>query len=188
MRNNAHMESKEARLARFTNGPPEEAIETLLNSIASYFNNEIALTPMPDNHQTSLLFLGIHAVALTISEAFFKKSGSDGYKLFLETFIDQLPDNMKFSLVAKNIHDWRNVLAHQWLGSMGHRINYDYNMSEGWRKDDDGILKINPKIYCESYLSAFSSGGKIWSYSNLFTQSQLEKIKKRIIDKYIKAD
>ena len=56
------METKEARLARFMSGPPEEAIETLLNSIANYFNNEIALTP--DHHQTSLLFLGIFAILL----------------------------------------------------------------------------------------------------------------------------
>lgn len=185
MRNNAHMETKEARLDRFMSNPPEETIETLLNSIANFFNNEIALTPAPDNRQTSLLFLGIHAVALTISEAFFGKKGADGYKLFLEKFIDQTPDNMKFSLIAREIHDWRNVLAHQWLGSIGHHINYDYDMPEGWKKDEDGVLKINPKIYCEHYLKAFSSSGNIWRYGKIFSREELEGIKRRIIEKYI---
>jgi Replication-relaxation len=45
MRNNAHMETNEAGLARFMSNPPEEAIETLLNSIANFFNNEITMEP-----------------------------------------------------------------------------------------------------------------------------------------------
>jgi hypothetical protein len=59
-------------------------------------------------------------------------------------------------------------------------------MIEGWKRDVDGILKINPKIYCESYLKIFAGGGKIWNYSQIFTQEELEAIKQRIIEKYIK--
>lgn len=58
-------------------------------------------------------------------------------------------------------------------------------MAEGWKRDDDGILKINPNIYCESYLGAFGPGGKIWQYDSFLTKDELERVKQRIIKKYI---
>lgn len=177
------MESKEARIARFENGSPVETIETLLNSIDNFFNNELSITP--DNYQTSLLFLGIHAAALTISEVFFNKTGLEGFKLFLEKYVDQKQTDKQFSLIAEEIHSWRNVLAHQWLGSLGHQIGYDYKMVEGWKKNSEDVLFINPKVYCDSYLAAFTSSGKIWKYENSFSQNELENIKIRIIKKYI---
>ena len=180
MENRSHSESREARLARFQKNPPVEAIGTLLNSVDSFFNNEIRLTP--ENTQTSLLFLGIHAAALTISEVFFNKTGSEGYKLFLEKFVDGDSDNTKFSTIAELIHDWRNVLAHQWLGSVGHEIGYDYEMKFGWQKRDD-VTFINPKIYCDHYLKAFS--GKIWEFEKIFSEPELQAIKNRIIKKYL---
>jgi len=83
MENRAHnIEPLEKRISRFQNGHPIEIIETLLNSIANFFNNEIRLTTENDNFQTSLLFLGIHAVALTISEGFLIKRGQRGISYF----------------------------------------------------------------------------------------------------------
>jgi hypothetical protein len=55
-KNRSHQETQEERLRRFQAEPPQEAIETLLNSVANFFNNEIQATT--DRHQTSLLFLG----------------------------------------------------------------------------------------------------------------------------------
>ncbi len=183
MKNNTHRnESQENRLKRLQNGSYVEAIETLLNSIDNYFNNEIQATI--DNHQTSLLFMGIHASALTISEAFFNKSGPKGYALFLKTYIDGDVDDRKFSMIAGTIHNWRNVLAHQWIGSIGHEIGYDYEMTFGWEKRN-GVTFINPQIYCEQYLSAFGIGGRIWQYKQMFSDDQLGKIKSRIISKYL---
>lgn len=181
MKNNSHIETKEKRLARLISNPPLEAIETLLNSIANYFNNEIKITPI--SYQSSLLIIGIHAVALTISEALFNKNGKDGYKEFLTRFLDGNNEDTKFSIIATDLHDWRNILAHQWIGTLGHTIQYDYDMDAGWMKDED-ILKINPKIYCDLYLKAFSSGGKIWKYETMLTLQQLEEAKIRIINKY----
>ena len=68
MENKAHGESREKRLERFKKNPPEEVIDTLLNSLNNYFKNEITLTTKAENAQTSLMFLGIHSVALTVSE------------------------------------------------------------------------------------------------------------------------
>lgn len=185
MKNRAHSESFNKRLKRFQDNSPVEIIETLLNSIANCFNNEIILTVEKDNHQTSLLFLGIHAVALTISEDLLDKRGPEGYKLFLERFIDRDTDDRKFSKIAGPIHNWRNVLAHQWISRSGHEIGYDYEMDLGWKKQD-GIVFINPKMYCEDYLKAFKSNGRIWEYRSFLSDSDLEGVKSRMVEKYAK--
>lgn len=185
MKNRAHNEKFEDRLRRFQSGPPAEIIETLLNSIDNYFNNEISLTVEGENYQTSLLFLGIHAVALTIAEAFFNKEGENGYRLFLEKFVDGDTEDKKFSKIAGQIHNWRNTLAHQWLASGGHRIGYDYTMSSGWEKRN-GVTFINPKIYCNQYLDAFNRGGRIWDYKSFLSNGELEDVKNRLIEKYLK--
>ena len=185
MQNSAHTETKEKRLKRFQDGSPIEILETVTNSIHNYFNNEIALTIKNENYQTSLLFLGIHAVALTISEGFFNKKGLEGYKLFLEKFVDGKTSDTKFSLIAQSIHDWRNILAHQWIGSIGHSIGYDYSMSNGFEIRDD-VIFINPRIYCEHYLKSFGVGGRIYEYDTYLTPEEMEKAKIRLIDKYLK--
>ena len=182
--NNSYKETKEKRLKRFQDNPPYEVISTLLSSIASFFNNEIVLTTKENNYQSSLLFLGIHSVALTISEGLFNKTGSSGYKLFLEKFMDGDTPDTKFSSIANSIHNWRNTIAHQWLGSIGHTIGYDYKMLLGWEKRED-VTFINPRIYLEQYMKAFSSGGKIWNWENLLTDQEKEDSKKRLIYKYL---
>ncbi len=184
MENNAHKETKEKRLKRFQDNPPYEIVATLLNSIANFFNNEIALTTQGNNYQSSLLLLGVHSVALTVSEGLFNKKGSEGYKLFLEKFVDGDTADTKFSTIAKQIHDWRNVLAHQWIGSIGHSTGYDYQMSSGWEVRDD-VTFINPRIYLEYYLKAFRTNGKIWDWETMLTESEQEETKTRLIEKYL---
>ena len=134
------------------------------------------------------MFLGIHSVALTISEIFWNLKGESGYKKFLEKFVDGNTKDTKFSSIADKIHNWRNVLAHQWLASSGYQIQYDYEIKFGFIVKD-GLLTINPKIYCDHYLNAFRStsrGGKIWNYRSIFNSEQLEEIKQRLIYKFIK--
>jgi hypothetical protein len=181
--NRAHNSEPQAqRLARLQSNPIE-AIETLLYSIDNYFNNEIRITP--DYVQTSLLFLGIHAAALTIGEVFFDNDPLNNYSDFLKIFVDGQTQDMQFSIVADEIHNWRNILAHQWLGSSGHKIEYDYSATLGWEKRGD-VLVINPKIYCDKYLEAFAAGGRIWGYDAIFTPQQLTDIHVRIVNKYVR--
>lgn len=184
MENRAHIEAFKDRLRRFQNGSPTEIIETLLESINNHFNNEISLTIAKENYQTSLLFLGIHAVALTISEAFFNKKREEGYRLFLEKFVDGNTSDTEFSHIAKLIHNWRNVLAHQWLSLVGYNIGYDYKMDHGW-EIRNRVTFINPKIYCNCYLKSFDLGGRIWDYQKIFTEEELFLIKKRLIKKFL---
>lgn len=183
MENRAHIEPLANRVARFQNGHPVEVIDTLLNSIDNHFNNEIRLTTRDDHYQTSLLFLGIHSVAMTIAEGFFDMRGEDGYQAFLENYVDGSTLDTKFSDIAAPIHDWRNILAHQWLGTGGYNIGYDYGQPEGWVKRDE-VIFINPRIYNEHYLATFSAGGRIWDYDKRFSEDAMQQIKERLLRKF----
>ena len=66
---------------------------------------------------------------------------------------------------------------------MGHQLEYDYQTTLGWEKKDD-MLIINPRIYCDSYLKAFSAGGKIWDYKLIFSEKELQGIHQRIVKKF----
>lgn len=178
------VEPLESRIARFQDGHPIEIIDTLLNSIDNHFNNEIRLTTLDDHYQTSLLFLGIHAVSLTISEGFFNTQGEAGYKLFLKNYVDGNTPDTKFCTIAGEIHGWRNILAHQWLGVSGYDIGYDYEQEEGWIKRD-GAVFINPKIYSDHYLNAFVAGGRIWDFGTRFSEDELAQIKERLLAKFL---
>jgi len=183
--NNAHQgETSSDRLNRLSSDPVE-AIGTLLNSIDNHFNNEIRQTISDTtNPQTSLLFLGIHAAILTIGEVFYNLGQPErNYTQVLEQYVDGTTPDTQFSNIATEIHKWRNIVAHQWIGIQGHSIDYDYKMSLGWERRN-GILFINPKIYCEHYLAAFQNGGKLWDFENIFTSQELIDIQNRIIVKY----
>ena len=187
MKNNAHLgETKEQRLKRFTKSHPHEVVSTIINSIASHLMNELRVVfENPTNYQTSLMFLGTHSIALTIAHGYFNKSGEDGYKIFLEHFIDGDTPDTKFSTVASRIHEWRNVLAHRWINVSGHSFSYNFDMSEGWKIEDEFLL-VNPKVYLDHFLKAFGSSGKIYDYDKVLTNEEMwARAKQSFISKYL---
>lgn len=187
MKNNAYLgETKEHRLKRFTENGPYEVVDTVTCSMANHLVNELrTVFNNPQNYQTSLMFLGTHSIALTIAHGFWNKGGEDGYKLFLEHFIDGDTPDTKFSTVAGRIHEWRNVIAHRWINVAGHSFSYNFDMTEGWRVEDEFLL-INPKIYLNQFIKAFGSGGKIYKYDKILTTDQMwEDAKQRFISKYV---
>ena len=105
------------------------------------------------------------------------------YKQFLERFVDGADPDKKFSTIASLIHNWRNVLAHQWLGSIGHSIGYDYEMNEGWKVVGD-ITFINPKIYGEHYLNAFRADSPLWRPHKFLSDVEVNEVKQRLLTKY----
>ncbi len=187
VQNNAHIgETREQRLKRFQVGQPVEVVATVLNSIANFFINEIRdVFVNPGKYQTSLMFLGTHSIALTISYGLFGKDRVDGYRLFLERFVDGDTPDTKFSTVASEIHEWRNVIAHRWINVAGHSFGYDFDMPEGWKREGEFLI-VNPRIYQEAFLRAFGASGKVYQYKNIFTNpEEWEAAKKRFISKYI---
>lgn len=177
------MEDKQKRLARLSKGSPVEIIETLLNSMHNFFMKEIGVAS--DSNLLYLVILGDHAVALTISEGLFGEAGLVGYKLFLNKFVDQDKKGFDFSKIAEDIHNWRNVIAHQWLSSSAYDFGIDFDMKFGWEKRK-GVVYFNPKLYHEAFNNAFTSGGKVWQYEQILTKEQMQKAKERLLQKYLK--
>ncbi|EKE06064.1 MAG: hypothetical protein ACD_19C00091G0003 [uncultured bacterium] len=175
------MEDKNKRLKRFQNGPPIEVMETLLNSLVNYFNREI--NQAATLNLWTLVILGIHAVALTITEGIFGKKGLTGFTFFLKSFIDSTDDGCDFSTIAADIHQHRNIIAHQWLSVSGYHLGYDFEMKKGWDKRGDTIF-FNPIKYHALYKKAFSASGKIWKYENLLSEKDAVDSKNRLIEKY----
>lgn len=175
------MEDKQKRLARLSNGSPVEIIETLLNSMHNFFMGEI--NQASADGLIYLVILGDHAMALTIAEGLFGKAGPTGYKLFLEKFIDQDKEGFNFSEISQDIHNWRNVIAHQWLSASGYDLGIDLDMKLGWQVRE-GITYFNPKLYHEAFNNAFAGGGKIWQYKKILTEEEMEKAKVRLLKKY----
>lgn len=176
------MEDGKKRLGRLSNGSPIEIIETLLNSIDNFFNNEVD-TAAKDS-LWHLVILGDHAVALTIAEGLFEKTGINGFREFLFKFVDKDEVGFNFSAIAPKIHSWRNVIAHQWLSSSGYVFGLDFTMKKGWEKRKD-VTYFNPILYHQSFSDAFSGGGKIWQYQKVLTERQMQKAKERLLAKYI---
>ena len=176
------METYEKRLKRLQSGPPIEAIETVLNSIDNFFVTQ-ELSRAAEEGLGNLLILGIHAVAEIVSELVYGKVGLDGLKFYLENFVDGEKQDCKFSKIAAELNTWRNILAHQWISSMGHEWGYDYSVREGWRRDNGRVI-INPKIYFECFDKGFD--GPIWNYDKFLDEKGLEEAKNRIIKKFLK--
>ena len=175
------MESYAARLKRFQDGPPTEIASTLLNSIDNYFNGEIGKAA--ETGCWSLMLLGTHAVALTISHGFFGLSGEAAYLRFLREYMDSPEPGSDFSTIGSKLHTWRNVLAHQWLGSTGHTIAFDVAMERGW-EERSGILVVNPARYHAAYRKAFKTWSPLWKPDTLLTSTEFQAVKDRLIRKF----
>lgn len=177
------MESKDARIQRFQDGSPVEIIETLLNSINTFFNPEIQAVVARDSWNLALL--GIHAVALTVAKGLFDKSGPAGYQEFLTRFVDSAQPGRDVSAIAEEIHSWRNVVAHQWLSQRGHDFAFDTALTTGWRRRGD-VLHFNPRTYADAYLGAFGADGKIWHWQDMLTNELAHAAKQRMIEKFVR--
>jgi len=112
------------------------------------------------------MFLGTHAVIQTVAEKLFGLRGKDGTTFYLKNFLDGDKPDQKFSTIAEEIHDMRNVKAHQWSSAASHDLAFDYTMPEGWKRNGT-TLHINPRVFRELFLAGFGLGGKIWTYRDL---------------------
>lgn len=177
------MEDRSGRLARLSKGEPIEIIETLLNSMDNFFNNQI--DQVADLELWYLVIMGDHAVALTIASGLFGLEGEPGFHKYLEEFVDQDKEGYDFSSISKKIHNWRNVIAHRWLSDSAYEIGEDNVMEKGW-EDRKGVTYLNLKLFHEAFKASFSRDGKIWNYGNIMTKAEMEEAKQRLLKQYIK--
>lgn len=170
------MEDKIKRLARFQSGPPVEITLTLLNSIANFYNPEIDKAAA--NELWVLTIIGIHSVALTITEGIFDKRGVDGFRFYLENFVDGKDSGLDFSQITPEIHNMRNVVAHQWLSSSMYDFALDTRISKGWDRFGTDV-HLNPKLFYEAFKAGFGPRGRIWKYERLLTVADHRAAKDR---------
>jgi hypothetical protein len=89
----------------------------------------------------------------------------------------------QFSLISKELHEMRNVMAHQLFSSRTHNIALDYRMPEGWRHDGD-LLHLNPNLYAQQFIDAVD-GGRLWKWDQFVSAEQLIKQKYRFVAKWL---
>jgi hypothetical protein len=176
------MESHDKRLHRFQSNGPVESIDTLLNSLDNYFVRA-EINRAAESNLWSLVVLGVHSVALTISEGIYGRRGLDGFKWFLESFVDADDDGFKFSDIAKEIHTYRNVVAHQWISTSGHYFGISLDLEKGWEHRPEATY-FNPRLYYQAFERAFAAGGKIWRWEELLSETAREEAKSRLIKRY----
>lgn len=174
------------RLQRFQNNSPVEFIETILNSIYNFYIPE--LETAAQNNQSNLLILGVHSIIETISENVFLKKGVEGFRFYLKNFVDYDENGKRFSEIADELNDWRNIIAHQYISKLGHSIKYSYTISAGYQ-NKNGIIIINPKLLFEQFQSAYlARGGKtkerIWDYEKIIASDKMEEAKRKFLAKF----
>lgn len=163
------MESSKKRLKRFVDQDELDIPGWMTVSMQNYILPELYTAKV--NKLDTLIFLGTHAIIQTISEKLFGLKGVAGTKFYLENFVDGNTQDKKFSLISDDIHEMRNVMAHQWWSSSTHEIALNHEMSEGWKQEPD-LLHINPEIYVEQFARAFEGGEFIDKYHQLLTDEQ----------------
>lgn len=108
-----------------------------------------------------------HALIQMVSENMFGFRGKDGTRFYLESFVDGDSADTKFSLITEEIHDVRNVMAHQGYSSLQHRVEYFADeIAAGWNRDGNTVL-INPKIYADQFEKALGRGTLVDKYQQL---------------------
>jgi hypothetical protein len=45
---------------------------------------------------------------------------------------------------------------------------------------------LNPRAYSDAYLNAFVSGGKIWDWQSMLTDTEAQAAKERMIEKFVR--
>jgi hypothetical protein len=179
------MESYEKRLRRLSTGPPDEIILTILNSIDNFLLSELADAAKYGLYD--LVILGVHGVIMTITEHIFLKSGKNGFKFYLENFVDKDEAGWDFSHVAPRIYDLRNVIAHQCLSKLGHVVGYDDQQDVGYRHEDN-ILWLNVPGYFEQFRAGFrgnqSTKHWLYDYRDLLDEATMETVKSEYLKSF----
>jgi hypothetical protein len=147
-------------------------------------NGEVTKAMQSELYQC--VVLSTHSIIQTIAQNLFGLTGLDGTRFYLENFLDEGLADRKFSTIAEEIHELRNVIAHLGYSSLQHEVEIDNEIAEGWRRDED-VIKINLAIYCQLFDEAFRQGRHIKTYKQL---PKIERTKRQysFIRKWLRLD
>ena len=164
------METFEERLGGLLRNSSRAISSRLLNSIANFFLPQIKKAG--EARLDYPVLLGTHAIIQTVAERIFGLCGQSGTEFYLRSFVDAGTPDRTYSIIAAEIHELRNAVAHIWLSKLGHTLAFDYTISGGFEKRGAGI-HFNPAVYLRDFLAGFQAGGPIWNYRNLTTDNEL---------------
>jgi hypothetical protein len=156
------VESFTDRLRRLVASDVNEMPETILNSISNFFLPQIMKAGAQDLELPVLL--ATHAIIQTVAEKIFGRRGPAGTLFYLQHFVDGPTPEVRFSPISAEIHEVRNVVAHQWMSSVNHGLAIDYTISQGWIRRGT-VVHFNPRIYLAQFSQGFQ--GPIWNYATL---------------------
>jgi hypothetical protein len=179
------MESFKDRLGRYTVQDDLEIFGWMTVMMQNYPLRELRIASEKGLYQC--VFLCSHAIIQTISEGMFDKRGIDGTRFYLENFVDEPAKDKKFSLITEEIHEMRNVIAHQGYSSLQHNVDFNDEMTEGW-KEESNIVYINTKIYAEQFTKAFESAAQVLLYLKLLSVEERIKRKYFFIRKWLRLE
>jgi hypothetical protein len=113
-----------------------------------------------DKHMLMMTFFGTHAAIQTVCEKVFGCDGESATKFYLEQFVDGPTPDRKYSTVATEIHNIRNVMAHRGFSKSQHFTEYDWGLSGGFVKKGD-VLRINPDQYVADFITGSGNYAKV---------------------------
>ena len=179
-------ETLNERLKRFTDEPATETLGWMNMMLQTYYVPELAR--VREHKLYHSVYLLAHSIIQTVSENMFSQSGPEGTRFFLAHFADGSTDDKKFSTISSEIHETRNLIAHRGYSKRQHEVQYVADdMEEGWRREEDGSLSINPVLYSIQVEGAFRQGKP---YKTFCAQSELRllQIKYRYIRQWLELD
>ncbi|MFZ0285181.1 MAG: hypothetical protein WAL32_08110 [Terriglobales bacterium] len=164
------MESFEDGLRRFLSAEREAPL-TLLVWGQNVLLHQLGI--VREKKFEDMIFLSTHAFIQAFSEIALGKVGRSATLFFLKEFMDGAKEGQRFSLIGDEIHEMRNVIAHQVFSSRTHRIAIDYTITDGWKKEPN-LLHINPEIFALQFEAALN-GGRLWKWHKFVTKEDAVK-------------
>lgn len=147
-------ETFEQRLKRYADQPATDTLGWMIMMLQNY--HVVELRRAREQKLYHCVYLLAHSIMQTVSETMFGLDGINGIRFFLERFADGATEDRKFSTIASEIHDVRNIIAHRGYSKAQHEVQYFIDdICEGWRREVDGSLTINPALYSIQVEDAF---------------------------------
>jgi hypothetical protein len=166
------MESFEDRLRRFVKGADREFALTIFMMVRNVLLVEVE--EAAKKHLLTLIFLGMHAAMQMVAEKVFGLKAIDATKFYLEQFVDDTAPDRKYSMIAAELHEQRNVMAHQGFSSTQHVIAYDWGLTAGFEWQGR-TLHLNPDTYIADFIAGAARYSKV--ATKLVTDFEMAKRK-----------
>jgi len=139
-------ETFQQRLKRYVDQPATDTLGWMMMMLQNY--HAVELRRARENKLYHCVYLLAHSIVQTVSETMFGLIGAKGTHFFLERFADGDTEDRKFSVISSEIHNVRNIIAHRGYSKMQHEVQYFADdIIQGWRREMDGSLTINPALY-----------------------------------------